>query len=85
MDVKYLINQDLDSWKKEHSLQIKSSPCPECGKLRVSTIPFVDDSLRGLASPDHGCGGPRLFTFVDTSMTKEEIDNVSEMFKNLSK
>jgi len=45
-----------EAWTKRYGVQAFSHPCSDCGRTCTTTIPFVQGTLRGLASPPCVCG-----------------------------
>ena len=48
-----------EEWTRRWGVEAFSYPCSECGRMCTTTIPFVQGSLRGLASPPCPCGNDR--------------------------
>ncbi len=46
---------DLKKWLKLYNLRINESPCLNCNKMIVPTIPFADKNIRGVRTAPHGC------------------------------
>ncbi len=44
------------TWASRYGLEIFSAPCPKCGRLLSTTVPFACGTLRGLMAPPCKCG-----------------------------
>lgn len=55
----YVYGVTAEAWTKRYGVAAFSHPCFDCGRMCTTTIPFVQGTLRGLASPKCECGNER--------------------------
>lgn len=45
-----------EAWATRYDIEPVTVPCPTCGAPKVTSLPFAQGQLRGLAAPDCACG-----------------------------
>jgi hypothetical protein len=48
-----------EEWAAQHSIEVFSYPCSECGRMLTISRPFAQGTLRGLQAPRCECGNER--------------------------
>lgn len=54
-----VLGADPNEWADRWGLIPVTEPCSECGKRLTTTIPFVQEQLRGLRCPACKCGNEK--------------------------
>jgi hypothetical protein len=50
------VEADLAVWKRKYGLEPEEYHCSKCGKVFLTTIPFLMKGHAGLQSQPHDCG-----------------------------